>query len=154
LGNTLIVVEHDEETIRAADHVVDLGPGAGEHGGELVAQGDVDAIIREPRSLTGAYLSGRLALDSPSIPRRVAPARALVLRAAAANNLKKIDVRFPLGVFVAVTGVSGSGKSTLVNEILYKALARRLHGATDPPGRHGSIEGIEKIDKVIDIDQS
>jgi excinuclease ABC subunit A len=154
LGNTLIVVEHDEETIRAADHVVDLGPGAGEHGGEVVAAGNVEAIVREPRSLTGAYLSGRLAIEPPKIRRRIEPGRALVVRAASANNLKRIDVSFPLGVFTAVTGVSGSGKSTLVNEILYKALARRLHGAGDPPGRHEGIDGVEKIDKVIDIDQS
>jgi len=154
LGNTLIVVEHDEETIRAADHIVDLGPGAGEHGGEVVASGSVEDLVREPRSLTGAYLSGRLEIEAPATRRRAEPGRALVVRGAAANNLKGIDVSFPLGLFTAVTGVSGSGKSTLVNEILYKALARKLHDAGDPPGKHDSIEGIHGIDKVIDIDQS
>jgi len=154
LGNTLIVVEHDEETIREADHVIDLGPGAGEHGGEIVGQGSVDDIVAAPRSLTGAYLSGRLSIETPQIRRRVEPGRAIVVRGAAANNLKKIDVAFPLGVLTAVTGVSGSGKSTLVNEILHKALARALHGAGDAPGRHVRIEGIDRIDKIIDIDQS
>ncbi|MBI3451118.1 MAG: excinuclease ABC subunit UvrA [Acidobacteria bacterium] len=154
LGNTLIVVEHDEETIREADHVIDLGPGAGEHGGEIVGQGSVEDVVKAPRSLTGAYLSGRLSIETPGIRRRPDPGRAIVVRGAAANNLKKIDVAFPLGVLTAVTGVSGSGKSTLVNEILHKALARSLHGAGDPPGRHDRIEGIDRIDKIIDIDQS
>ncbi len=154
LGNTVIVVEHDEETIRAADHIVDLGPGAGEHGGEVVAEGAVADIVAEPRSITGAYLSGRRRIERPSARRHPAPGEALIVRSASANNLKGIDVAFPLGVVTAVTGVSGSGKSTLVIEILYKALARRLHGAADPPLAHAGIEGQEKIDKIIAIDQS
>ena len=153
LGNTVIVVEHDEETIRAADHLIDLGPGAGQHGGELVAQGSVADLVKERRSLTGAYLTGRLSIETPAARRRGA-GRALVVRGAEANNLKSIDVRFPLGIFTAVTGVSGSGKSSLVNEILYKALARRIYDSADPPGRHAAIDGAERIDKVIDIDQS
>ncbi len=152
-GNTLVVVEHDEETIRAADEIVDLGPGAGEQGGRIVAQGSVEAIIAEPASLTGAYLSGRMRIEPPP-RRRPVKGRALVLRGASANNLRKIDVRFPLGLFIAVTGVSGSGKSTLVNEILHKALAARLHGSSELPAAHDRIEGIELIDKVIAIDQS
>ncbi len=152
-GNTLVVVEHDEETIRAADEIVDLGPGAGERGGEVVAQGSVEAIIAEPASLTGAYLSGRMRIEPPP-RRRPVKGRALVLRGASANNLRRIDVRFPLGLFIAVTGVSGSGKSTLVNEILHKALAARLHGSSELPAAHDRIEGIELIDKVIAIDQS
>ncbi|HXI02295.1 MAG TPA: excinuclease ABC subunit UvrA, partial [Candidatus Saccharimonadales bacterium] len=154
-GNTLIVVEHDEETIRAADHVVDLGPGAGENGGRVVAQGSVDDLAAAPESLTGAYLSGRSRIDVPPSRRRPGgPESRLVVRGAAANNLKSIDVAFPLGLFTAVTGVSGSGKSSLVNEILLKALAAKLHGAADRPGPHAGIDGAERIDKVIDIDQS
>ncbi len=153
LGNTVIVVEHDEETIRAADHLIDLGPGAGEKGGEVVAHGAVEDLVREPRSLTGAYLSGRLSIELPE-RRRSDAGRRLVVRGAAENNLKTIDVAFPLGVFTAVTGVSGSGKSTLVNEILFKALASSLNGSSDRPGRHAGIDGARWIDKVIAIDQS
>jgi excinuclease ABC subunit A len=153
LGNTLIVVEHDEETMRAADHVVDIGPGAGEHGGHLVAQGTLDDVIRTPESVTGQYLSGRRRIRIPA-RRRSGSGECIVVRGATANNLKDIDVAFPLGQFICVTGVSGSGKSTLVNEILYKAVAQglRLHRARPAP--HRSVEGLEHLDKVIDIDQS
>jgi excinuclease ABC subunit A len=153
LGNTIIVVEHDEETIRTADWVIDIGPGAGEHGGEVVAEGPLEAILREPRSLTGAYLSGRRRIPMPS-HRRSAKGDAIVVRGAREHNLKNVDVRIPLGVFVSVTGVSGSGKSTLVNEILYRRLAQVINKAKDRPGAHDKIEGIQHIDKVIDIDQS
>ena len=153
LGNTVIVVEHDEETIRAADHVLDLGPGAGVHGGEIVASGAPDEIERFPRSLTGKYLSGERQIPIPML-RRPGDGRALVVRRAREHNLKNIDVRFPLGVFTCVTGVSGSGKSTLVNDILFPALARALYGSSGKPGRHERIDGIAEIDKVIDIDQS
>jgi excinuclease ABC subunit A len=153
LGNTIIVVEHDEETIRTADWVIDIGPGAGEHGGEVVAEGPLEAILREPRSLTGAYLSGRRRIPVPS-HRRPAKGDAIVVRGAREHNLKNVDVRIPLGVFVSVTGVSGSGKSTLVNEILYRRLAQVINKAKDRPGAHDKIEGIQFIDKVIDIDQS
>jgi excinuclease ABC subunit A len=153
LGNTILVVEHDEETIRTADWVIDIGPGAGEHGGEVVAQGTLDAILREPRSLTGAYLSGRRRIPMPS-HRRSAKGDAILIRGAREHNLKNIDVRIPLGVFVSVTGVSGSGKSTLVNEVLYRRLAQVINKAKERPGAHDKIEGIQNIDKVIDIDQS
>jgi excinuclease ABC subunit A len=153
IGNTILVVEHDEETIRTADWIVDIGPGAGEHGGEVVAQGTIDDILRAPRSLTGAYLSGRRRIPTPD-RRRPAKGDAITVRGAREHNLKAIDVRIPLGVFVSITGVSGSGKSTLVNEILYRRLAQVLSKAKERPGAHDRIEGIEHIDKVIDIDQS
>jgi len=153
LGNTIIVVEHDEETIRTADWVIDIGPGAGEHGGEVVAEGPLEAILREPRSLTGAYLSGRRRIPMPA-HRRSAKGDAIVVRGAREHNLKNIDVRIPLGVFVSITGVSGSGKSTLVNEVLYRRLAQVVNKAKERPGAHDRIEGIQHIDKVIDIDQS
>lgn len=153
LGNTLIVVEHDEDTILAADWVVDIGPGAGEGGGRIVASGPVERILNAPESLTGAYLSGRRQIPIPE--RRRAPnGKWLVVHGAAEHNLKDITVRIPLGTFTVVTGVSGSGKSTLVNEILYKRLAADLNRARTKPGRHRSIEGLEHLDKVIEIDQS
>jgi excinuclease ABC subunit A len=154
LGNTVLVVEHDEDTIRLADHVVDLGPGAGRHGGEVVASGPVEALLAEPRSLTGAYLRGDRKIAVPAERRPVDAERALVVRGARGHNLQNLDVSFPLGVFVCVTGVSGSGKSTLVNETLYHALARRLYRSKLVPGSHDTIDGLELIDKIIDVDQS
>ncbi|HHC08108.1 MAG TPA: excinuclease ABC subunit UvrA [Actinobacteria bacterium] len=153
LGNTLIVVEHDEETIRTADHIVDIGPGAGEHGGAIVAEGTLDDIVAEPASITGAYLAGRRSVPVPE-RRRTGSGASLVVRGAAEHNLKDIDVAFPLGTLVCVTGVSGSGKSSLVQDILSRALHAELHGARMLPGRHRRIEGLEHVDKVIDIDQS
>jgi excinuclease ABC subunit A len=152
LGNTVIVVEHDEGTIRAADHVLDLGPGAGEHGGELVAEGPPQRIAKTAASLTGQYLAGKRSIPVPDERRE--PSGELVVKGARQHNLKAIDVDFPLGVFCCVTGVSGSGKSTLVNEILYRALANRLHKARLRPGAHARINGVESIDKIINIDQS
>ncbi len=152
LGNTLIVVEHDEDTMRAADCIVDIGPGAGEHGGELVAIGTAEDIMQNENSITGAYLSGREQIPVPSERRQ--PTGWLTVRGAKQNNLKDIDVSFPLGVFTCVTGVSGSGKSSLVNEILYKSLAKQLNRARTIPGEHTCIEGMEVLDKVINIDQS
>ena len=152
LGNTLIVVEHDEDTMWAADCVVDIGPGAGEHGGELVAIGTAEDLMKNERSITGAYLSGRLKIPVPEERRK--PSGWLKVKGASENNLKNIDVEFPLGVMTCVTGVSGSGKSSLVNEILYKRLARDLNRARLIPGKHKSIEGEEQLDKVINIDQS
>jgi excinuclease ABC subunit A len=153
LGNTVIVVEHDEETIRSADHVVDLGPGAGAAGGRVVAQGSPADIERSPESLTGKYLSGELSIEIPG-RRRTPSGRFLAVEGAAENNLKSLDVRFPLGLLTAVTGVSGSGKSTLVNEVLYKALSKQLYRTLDRPGKHRRLVGANQIDKVIDIDQS
>ncbi|MEX0666306.1 MAG: excinuclease ABC subunit UvrA [Acidimicrobiia bacterium] len=153
LGNTVIVVEHDEETIRVADHVVDIGPGAGEHGGEIVASGPLDMVLAEPRSLTGQYLTGARTIPVPD--RRRPPGDAwLIVRDAHAHNLQGIDAGFPVGCFVAVTGVSGSGKSTLVNDILYHALMQRIYRSKTVPGRHKTLEGAEHLDKVILIDQS
>ena len=153
LGNTVIVVEHDEETIRSADYIVDMGPGAGETGGYVVAAGPPDKIMEEPASITGDYLAGRRSIALPA-SRRVPQGRWLEIKGARANNLKNIDVKFPLGVFTCVTGVSGSGKSTLVNEILAKALAQKLHRARELPGEYREITGIENLEKVIEIDQS
>ncbi len=152
LGNTLIVVEHDEDTMREADYIVDIGPGAGSHGGEVVACGTAEEIIRVPESVTGQYLSGRKKIPVPKMRRQ--PTGYLTVRKAAENNLKKINVKIPVGVLTCVTGVSGSGKSSLVNEILYKTLARTLNRARTIPGCHERIDGMEQLDKVIDIDQS
>ena len=152
LGNTLIVVEHDEDTMRAADYIVDVGPGAGSHGGQIVASGTVEEIMNTPESITGQYLSGAKKIPVPETRRK--PTGWLTVRSAEENNLKKIDVKFPLGVFTCVTGVSGSGKSSLVNEILSKHLARDLNRARCIPGKHAGIDGIEQLDKVIAIDQS
>jgi excinuclease ABC subunit A len=154
LGNTLIVVEHDEETIRTADWIVDIGPGAGEHGGEIVVSGDYQALIDSKKSITGAYISGRLKIDIPKKRRAINNKRVLTIKEARENNLRSVDVTIPLGVFVAVTGVSGSGKSTLVNDILYSVLANKLNGARIVPGRHRSISGIDLLDKVVHVDQS
>ena len=153
MGNTLIVVEHDEDTIRIADHIVDIGPGAGEHGGRIVAEGSLEDLVNEPESITGDYLSGRRSIPTPPT-RRIGIGGSLTVVGATENNLKGMDVEFPLGMLVAVTGVSGSGKSSLVNDILSKALHHRLHRARDLPGRHRRILGVERLDKVIDIDQS
>ena len=154
LGNTLIVVEHDEETIRTADWIVDIGPGAGEHGGHVVVSGSYEELIASKESITGAYLSGRRSIATPTSRRPIDSKRALTVKGAKENNLKDIDVTIPLGVFVSVTGVSGSGKSTLVNEILYTVLANKLNGARLVPGRHRSVSGVELLDKVVHVDQS
>ena len=154
LGNTLIVVEHDEETIRTADWVVDIGPGAGEHGGKVVVSGSYEELIASKESITGAYLSGRKSIEIPKTRRPVDLKRQLVIKGAKENNLKDIEVSIPLGLFVSVTGVSGSGKSTLVNDILYTTLANKLNGARLVPGRHRTVTGIDQLDKVVHVDQS
>ena len=152
LGNSLIVVEHDEDTMRAADCVVDIGPGAGEHGGELVEIGTAEMLMKNERSITGAYLSGRCKIPVPT--ERKQPTGWLKIRGAAENNLKQVNVDVPLGIMTAVTGVSGSGKSSLINEVLYKTLARDLNRARVIPGKHKEIQGLDQLDKVISIDQS
>lgn len=152
LGNTLLVVEHDEDTMFAADHIVDIGPSAGSNGGEVVAQGTAEDIMKVPESVTGQYLSGKIQIPVPKIRKKAS--EWLTVKGAAENNLKNINVKFPLGVMTCVTGVSGSGKSSLVNEILYKHLAKKLNRARTIPGKHKSIEGIERLDKIIAIDQS
>jgi excinuclease ABC subunit A len=152
LGNTVLVVEHDEETIRMADRLIDMGPGAGVHGGEIIAEGTPEEVQKNPRSLTGQYLAGTLTISLPDARRR--PVKHITVVKATENNLKDLTVQFPLGVLTCVTGVSGSGKSTLVVDILYRSLAQRLYRSTERAGKHGDIRGLEHIDKVIDIDQS
>ncbi|HEV7990449.1 MAG TPA: excinuclease ABC subunit UvrA, partial [Gemmatimonadaceae bacterium] len=154
LGNTVIVVEHDEETMRAADHVIDMGPGAGKHGGEVIAEGTVEEIIRNPQSITGKFLSGEMSIEVPAERRRVDPKKTIRIVNAREHNLRNVDVEIPLGLFVAITGVSGSGKSTLIEDILHQHLARHFYRARVIPGLHDRITGLEHIDKVIDIDQS
>jgi excinuclease ABC subunit A len=154
IGNTVIVVEHDEDIMRAADHIIDIGPAAGQHGGELIAQGTLQDILDNPKSLTGEYLSGKKSIKTPAKRRKYNLRKCIEVKAAAEHNLKEIDVKFPLGVFTCVTGVSGSGKSTLVNHILLRAMKRRLYQSKERPGKHKNILGISQIDKVIEIDQS
>jgi excinuclease ABC subunit A len=153
LGNTVLIVEHDEETIRSADWIVDLGPGAGEHGGEVIANGQLEEILNNPRSLTGAYLTGRMSIPVPTT-RRAGNGKSITIVGARENNLKNINVTIPLGQLVCITGVSGSGKSSLMIEVLYKALARQLHNSRIQPGDHDRIDGLENLDKIINIDQS
>jgi excinuclease ABC subunit A len=153
MGNTILVVEHDEETIRSADHIVDLGPGGGRSGGEVVVAGTLGDIMKAPDSITGKYLTGRLTIEYPK-ERRKGNGKCLVVRGARHHNLQNLSVEFPLGLFICVTGVSGAGKSSLVGDILYKALSRKLHRALTDPGAHSEILGVEHLDKVIEIDQS
>jgi excinuclease ABC subunit A len=153
IGNTLIVVEHDEDTMMAADYLIDIGPGAGVHGGQIISAGTPEEVMNDPKSLTGQYLSGKKYIPLP-LERRKQDGRMIEIRGAVENNLKKVNVKIPLGMFVSVTGVSGSGKSTLINEILHKSLAQKLHHAKTKPGEHKEMKGIEQLDKVIDIDQS
>src|SRR5262249_10143363 len=151
LGNTLVLVEHDREVIGAADYLLDFGPGAGDRGGEITASGSPKQVLKSKSSLTGQYLSGKKSIPVPTNRRLATPQAALVVQGARQNNLKNIDVAFPLGAFIAVTGVSGSGKSSLVHEILYNALARKLHRASTVVGAHDDIVGLEHIDKVINV---
>ncbi len=153
LGNTLIVVEHDEDTMMAADYLIDIGPGAGIHGGRVISAGTPEEVMNDADSLTGRYLSGAQFIPMPP-ERRKPDGRFIEIKGASENNLKKANAKFPLGTFTAVTGVSGSGKSTLVNEILHKALAQKLHKAKAKPGSHKEIKGLDHLDKVIDIDQA
>jgi excinuclease ABC subunit A len=154
LGNTVIVVEHDEDAIRSADYLVDMGPGAGEHGGEVVAHGTPDEVIASPRSVTGDYLSGRRRIAIPARRARPDPERQLRIVGARGNNLKAVEVSLPVGLFTCITGVSGSGKSTLINDTLARAAAHRLNGAATEPAPHEAIEGLQHFDKLIDVDQS
>ncbi|OIO33127.1 MAG: excinuclease ABC subunit A [Candidatus Omnitrophica bacterium CG1_02_40_15] len=154
MGNTLIVVEHDESTIRNADYIIDLGPGAGKHGGYVMAEGRINDIINSKKSLTGSYLRGELKINVPEKRRKIVKNKAIIIRNAREHNLKNIDIEIPLGLFVCITGVSGSGKSTMVDDILYKALAKKLYGSKEKPGAHDEIDGADKIDKVIVVDQS
>ncbi|MBC7763754.1 MAG: excinuclease ABC subunit UvrA, partial [Candidatus Saccharibacteria bacterium] len=154
LGNTLIVVEHDEDTIRTADWIVDIGPGAGEHGGEVVHSGSYEALLANTDSMTGDYLSGRRSIETPKSRRRIDKKRMLTVEGARANNLRNVTVEFPLGTFTAVTGVSGSGKSSLINDILYKVLANELNGARQIPGKHTRVTGLDNLDKVVHVDQA
>lgn len=153
LGNSLLVVEHDEDTMYAADQIIDIGPGAGVHGGQVMAQGTAEEIKNVPTSITGAYLSGRKKIEVPK-KRRPGNKKNIEIVNATENNLKNISVKFPLGKFICITGVSGSGKSTLINEVLYKNIAQQLNGATEKPGKCKTIKGLENIDKIINIDQS
>lgn len=153
IGNTLIVVEHDEDTMREADYIVDIGPGAGVHGGEIVAEGNLDEILRNPNSLTGQYLSGKKIIPIPEVTRE-GNGNFIEVVKASENNLKNINAKIPLGKFTCITGVSGSGKSTLINDILYKGIATKVNRLRDKPGKHKEIKGIENIDKIINIDQS
>ena len=154
LGNTVLIVEHDEAMMRAADHLIDIGPGAGAEGGHVIAAGEPAEVSNDPASLTGRYLRGVEKIELPAKRRRLAKSRSLTVHAAATNNLREIDVRFPLGALVCVTGVSGSGKSSLVNETLTRALVRRLGGVAPKPGQHSGLRGVSQVDKVIEIDQS
>src|SRR5699024_6972199 len=154
LGNTLIVVEHDEDTMLASDYLIDIGPGAGEHGGEVIAAGKPEEVKKNDNSITGLYLSGRRQIPLPESYRETNPDRMIEVKGARANNLKNIDAKIPMSVLNVVTGVSGSGKSTLVNEIIYKALHTRLYKSKQIPGEHDSIEVGDELDKIIDIDQS